>query len=95
MTTNPIGEAFADRHEATRHLLRTLYPNERLPDGALQVAQVAWNAALEIVNRVGDGPELSAGLRKLREAKDCFVLQCLTDPGRVETPTSDPTTTED
>jgi hypothetical protein len=33
----------------------------------------------QVLNLVNDGPELSAGLRKLLEAKDCFVRQSLDD----------------
>ena len=31
---------------------------------------------------LGDGPELSAGLRKLLEAKDCLVRQSILDARR-------------
>lgn len=70
-----IGALFAERHEATRHLLRTLRPNPRLTGVAAELAQMTWEMSLMVTKRLGDGPELSAGLRKLREAKDCFVLQ--------------------
>jgi hypothetical protein len=30
-------------------------------------------AAAAMIKRLPDGPELTAGLRKLLEAKDCFV----------------------
>jgi hypothetical protein len=31
-----------------------------------------------MISELPDGPELTAGLRKLLEAKDCFVRQALT-----------------
>lgn len=74
-----IGERYADRHEATRHLLRTLRPNPNLTGKAADLARHIWSTACLMVDGLGDGPELSAGLRKLREAKDCFVLQSLSD----------------
>lgn len=33
------------------------------------------------VGRLDDGQELSAGLRRLLEAKDCFVRQAVIDRG--------------
>jgi hypothetical protein len=38
-----------------------------------------------LVSQLPDGPELSAGMRKLLEAKDCFVraaLEVSAEPGR-------------
>jgi hypothetical protein len=45
------------------------------------VATIVWEAAVEVVEKLEDGPELSAGLRKLLEAKDCLVRQRLLDEG--------------
>ena len=75
-----LTEKYADRHPGTVHALRTLEPNPRLPAGApadLSGACAALaDAAVAILT---DGPELTAGLRKLREAKDCLVLQAVLD----------------
>jgi hypothetical protein len=38
--------------------------------------------ALDMLSVLGDGPELSAGLRKLLEAKDCLVRQSILDARR-------------
>jgi hypothetical protein len=52
-----------------------LSPNANLPGDLYEIA-VACNAlASSMAQRLPDGPELSAGLRKLIEAKDCFVAQ--------------------
>ena len=73
-----IYPSLKDRHPGTVHLMRTLHPNPKLPVDALRISQRHWDLAMTMVQLVPDGPELSAGLRKLREAKDCFVLGLLT-----------------
>jgi hypothetical protein len=67
------------RHEGTRHLMRTLRPNPNLGGIALDISVAALEHAVQMVSLLGDGPELTAGLRKLREAKDTFVIQALLD----------------
>lgn len=71
----------SDRHPSTQHLMKWLAPNPNLPDAQRAVAVVVHKAARELLTMLGDGQELSAGLRKLREAKDCFVIQSLEDQG--------------
>jgi hypothetical protein len=70
------------RHPNTRHLLNTLAPNPNLEGTALEVARAAHEYACTMAGLLQDGPELSAGLRKTREAKDCFVIQALADSGQ-------------
>jgi hypothetical protein len=70
---------YKDRHPATQHLLDILRPNPRLDGIAADVAQLFWEAAQDSAELLRDGPELTAGLRKLREAKDCFVMQAVLD----------------
>lgn len=48
---------------------------KHLPSGLKEVSEACANLALEMENNLSDGPEKSAGLRKLLEAKDCFVRQ--------------------
>ena len=67
------------RDPQTVHLLKWLRANPRLDGIALDVAMVIQQAADDIADLVNDGLEMSAGLRKLREAKDCFVIQALED----------------
>jgi hypothetical protein len=80
MTAEPD---FSARHESTRHLMRTLRPNPRLDGIAMDVAAATWHHALDMVSVLGDGPELTAGLRLLRQAKDAFVIQGLIDSGGI------------
>lgn len=66
----------SNRHPSTAHVLR-YFEHEHLP------AHLAWfsapfhGLAHEMVDHLPDGPELTAGLRKLLEAKDCIVRAAL------------------
>jgi hypothetical protein len=71
----------AGRHSSTLHLMKWLVPNPNLDGIALDVSTVIWHAAIELTELLNDGPELSAALRKLREAKDAAVIQALEDSG--------------
>lgn len=71
------------RNPATEHLLNTLKANPRLDGIALDIAMAAEDFAAHMAQLLGDGPEFSSGLRKLREAKDCFVIQALVDSGQL------------
>lgn len=69
------------RHAGVESLLSWLTANPRLPEDARTIA--AWCQALseQVVEAIPeDGPELTAGLRKLLEAKDCFVRAALGSP---------------
>lgn len=49
-----------------------------LPEGKLQrVSGICATVANTMEDELPDGPEKSAGLRKLLEAKDCFVRAAL------------------
>lgn len=65
------------RHPATAHLARWLTVNPNLPIVGLDVADAVEGLAAELVAALPDGPELTAGLRHLLEAKDCFVRAAL------------------
>jgi len=68
----------ADRHPGTKHLL-SLFEYEHLPIHLQRVSGPCAALAEDMVSRLDDGPELTAGLRKLLEAKDCFVRQAVID----------------
>jgi hypothetical protein len=61
------------RHPGTTGLLRWLEPNPRLLGDGYAIAAACHDLAVLMVDQLPDGPELTAGLRKLLEAKDCFV----------------------
>jgi len=46
---------------------------EHLPDDLKVVSAVCHRTAADMLNRLPDSAELTVGLRKLLEAKDCFV----------------------
>jgi HEAT repeat protein len=61
------------RHSLTKHLAR-LFSFDQLPLGALRDrSALVGNLAAQMIYELPDGPELFEGLRKLLEAKDCFV----------------------
>lgn len=68
----------ADRHPGTTHLL-DLFEHGHLPAHLAAVSAKCADTAADMAFRLHDGPELSAGLRKLLEAKDCFVRQAVID----------------
>ena len=72
-----LTEKYAERHASTVQLLRWLEPNRHLPVQGLVVANQVALVADGLVESCTDGPELSTGLRKLLEAKDCFVRSIL------------------
>jgi hypothetical protein len=68
---------WSDRHASTRHTI-AFFSYEHLPHGPLRdVSLECTDFANVILSMIPDGPELSAGLRKLLEAKDCFVRAAL------------------
>jgi hypothetical protein len=68
----------SDRHPSVQGILRWLEPNPNLPDLQLLIAQHCEFLAGSILAAIPeDNAELSAGFRKLLEAKDCFVRASL------------------
>lgn len=61
------------RHPSTQHF-SPLFSFEHLPEGKPRtVSREFRTMAQQMIDGLPDGPELTAGLRKLLEAKDCFV----------------------
>jgi hypothetical protein len=54
-----------------------LVPNPNLKGYALNIAEDIHELSEQFIERIEDSPELTAGLRKLLEAKDCFVRASL------------------
>lgn len=46
---------------------------KHLPPALQDVSRMFYELAHELEDALPDGPEKSAGMRKLLEAKDCFV----------------------
>ena len=60
------------RHPGTAHLAKD-FDYAHLPLKLQAVSKPCAQLASTMVLALPDGPELTAGLRKLLEAKDCFV----------------------
>lgn len=78
----PKLEGIDYRHPATRAIAK-FFDYEHLSGHAGAVSELCYELAGSMIDELNDGPELTAGLRKLLEAKDCFVRQVLLDEGRV------------
>lgn len=61
------------RHTSVQQIGRHLVPNPNLPPHLREISEFCEMTAAAALDRCQDGPELTAGLRKLLEAKDCFV----------------------
>lgn len=60
------------------HILLTYFEYDHLPEGPLRnTSKMCHDLAHEMVDKLIDNYELRMGLRKLLEAKDCFVRQAL------------------
>lgn len=68
MAFNPAG-----RHPGTVAILKW-FTSGHLPDRLKAVAEPCQALAEQMAETLPDGPELTAGLRKLLEAKDCAEL---------------------
>jgi hypothetical protein len=63
----------SDKPLHTDGLMRWLTPNPNLPEPQQSIAWECHELAKRMVEAAPQGPELTTGLRKLLEAKDCFV----------------------
>lgn len=59
-------------HPATQHLLN-FFRFEHLPPHLQEIAKPLGDIAHNMATTLPESPEVSVGLRKLLEAKDCFV----------------------
>lgn len=64
------------RHPSTANLAR-FFESDHLPADLRATSYRCAQLAEYMIANLPDGPELSAGLRKLLEAKDCFVRAML------------------
>lgn len=71
----------ASRHPSTLALLRW-FEYDHLPAHLQQISRPVSDLATSMVDQLPDGPELSTGLRKLLEAKDCLVRAAIEAAGR-------------
>lgn len=67
-----LAEVLDGRHPATREVAQ-FFTFEHLPAGLQVTSEACHDLAVSMLLTTPDSPELTAGLRKLLEAKDCFV----------------------
>jgi hypothetical protein len=61
-----------EHHPATVHVM-SMFTYDHLPDHLRDLSRECADLASLMYNQLPPGPELTVGLRKLLEAKDCFV----------------------
>lgn len=71
-----LSEILEGRHFSTVQIMK-YFSYDHLSSNLAHVSEECAKLAIEMVKQLNDGPELTAGLRKLLEAKDCFVRQAL------------------
>lgn len=77
----------SDRHYATRELWRFFGYDHIKDDQMREVSARCQWVASEMIQSLPDSPQLTTGLRKLLEAKDCFVRAGMPqEPGPVPVP---------
>ena len=64
------------RHPSTQQIARW-FDYDHLPEHLQRISARCATLAEDMIAELPDGPELTTGLRKLLEAKDCFVRQAL------------------
>ena len=64
------------RHPATVHIAR-FFAFDHLPEPMRTISAYSYHLAEAMFRDLPDGPELTTGLRKLLEGKDCFVRAAL------------------
>ena len=69
----------ANRHPSTQQIAQW-FTYTHLPAGnARHLSAMCAAVAEEMIGNLPDSPELTVGLRKLLEAKDCFVRCAIAD----------------
>lgn len=69
----------SDRHPSTQQIAR-YFEYGHLPAHLQRISAPCGDLAQAMIDALPDGPELTTGLRKLLEAKDCFVRAALDVP---------------
>ena len=65
------------RDKTPSQKLLAYFGSEHLPDRLKEVSQACRSMAEHMEEALPDGPEKTVGMRKLLEAKDCFVRAAL------------------
>ena len=65
------------RHPGTQQVARWFTYEHLINARGYEASKRCHDLAEDMIDTLPDGPELTAGLRKLLEAKDCFVRAAL------------------
>ena len=65
------------RHPSTQHLAKFFKYEHLSRDDMRSISKLCHDLASNMIERIPDGLELTAGLRKLLEDKDCLVRAML------------------
>ena len=65
-----------DRHPSTQQIMK-FFAYDHLKSEQQRISKPLGQLAALMLENLDDSPELTAGLRKLLEAKDCFVRASL------------------
>lgn len=69
----------SNRHESTKNIIRFLSGGgQHLPDEVRDIWNYTEVYVSDLLDALPDGREFTVGLRKLLEAKDCFIRHALT-----------------
>ncbi|MBP2331237.1 hypothetical protein JOF56_011622 [Kibdelosporangium banguiense] len=71
-----LTEGRTPRHPGTASLLK-FFAYDHLPPHLQGTSKACHDLAHKMADELASGPELTVGLRKLLEAKDCFVRASL------------------
>lgn len=71
-----IPDELENRHQATLHVFK-YFAFDHLPEPLKTISMYSYHLAVAMIQELPDGPELTVGLRKLLEAKDCFVRSAI------------------
>lgn len=63
-------------HPASAQVIR-YFTFDHLPEHLQKISKPFHDLAMEMVNTLPENPEVTVGLRKLLEAKDCMVRAAL------------------
>jgi hypothetical protein len=74
-----LPEVYEGRHPGVVSLAKFFSFQHLTRDDLKLISRNCSELAEEMLQALPDGPELTAGLRKLLEAKDCFVRAALGD----------------
>jgi hypothetical protein len=73
-----VSNSWQTRHPSVQHF-QTLFEYGHLPEHLQVISEPFAALAAHLLAILEDGPELSSGMRKLVEAKDCAVRQAVID----------------